>query len=55
MAQLQFSMMVCELDIADLVLYNPDVDAKDALRIITVDKEPKIIDRILKQIALYNL
>jgi hypothetical protein len=54
MAQLQFGMMICEMETADLVLYNPDVDAKDALKIISVERDIRIFNRILEKIALYN-
>lgn len=43
MAQVQFSMMVCDLDKCHLVLYNPDLDAEDALRIIEIEKDHLIL------------
>lgn len=42
MAQVQMQMMICELDECDLVLYNPDLDAKDALKILTIQADPLI-------------
>lgn len=48
MAQLQFNMMICELESADLVLYNPDLPAKDAFKIIQVFKDFRIIKNIEK-------
>ncbi len=46
MAQIQFGMMICELDKCDLVLYNPEVEPKLALRIITVKAVKKIHQNI---------
>lgn len=49
MAQVQFSMMVCELDNCDLVLYNPEINAIDAFRIIPIFKDYDIITNIEKK------
>lgn len=50
MAQLQWNMMICELDIARLVLYNPDVDDDDlAYREIEVPANPKIQKQLLRK------
>lgn len=46
MAQVQFSMMICELDKTDLVLYNPDLDAKNALKIIEIKQDNLIVKHI---------
>ena len=50
MAQLQFNMMICELEDADLILYNPDLPAKDAFKIITVPKNYMIIQNIERKL-----
>lgn len=50
MAQVQMQMLICDLDLCDLVLYNPDLDFKDALKIITIKKDELIhrnIERLL--------
>jgi len=44
-AQVQFSMMVCELKECDLVLYNPDID-DDILKIINITRDEDIIKNI---------
>ena len=50
MAQVQMQMMICELDQCDLVLYNPDLEAKEALKIITIDADPLIHKNIEKHL-----
>lgn len=45
-AQIQFGMMICELDKCDLVLYNPEVDPRMALRVITVKAVKKVHQNI---------
>jgi hypothetical protein len=50
MAQIQFGMLITELDECDLILYNPNLDAEDALKIITVEKDDKIHQRFIKLI-----
>lgn len=50
MAQIQFSLMVCELPYCDLVLYNPDVDTKDAFKVVHVFRDDKIITNIEKKL-----
>lgn len=52
MAQVQFGMMICELDLADLVLYNPDLPAKEALKIIEIKRDEKIITNIQIKLEL---
>jgi hypothetical protein len=46
-AQIQFGMMITGLRKTDLVLYNPDLEAEEALKIITVDRDLKIHERFL--------
>ena len=53
MAQVQFGMMICELDLCDLVLYNPDLPADKALKIIEIKRNEKIINNILSKIDIY--
>ena len=43
-AQVQFGMMIMEMKLADLILYNPEIDAEDCLFIITIKRNNKIID-----------
>lgn len=50
-AQVQFSMMVCKLDNCDLVLYNPDLEPKQALKIIRITKDLDIIANIQKRLS----
>lgn len=45
-AQIQFSLMICDLDKADLVLYNPDLKPEKALKIIEIDRNEMIIKHI---------
>jgi len=45
-SQIQFAMMICELDRCDLILYNPEVDPKLAFRIIEVKASRKIHQNI---------
>ena len=46
MAQLQFNMMICELDKADLVLYNPDLPLDQAFNVIRVNIDYGIVSNI---------
>ena len=47
MAQVQFSMMVCNLQNCDLILYNPDTEnLKNALKIIRIERDEDIIKNI---------
>lgn len=50
MAQLQFNMMVCELDKADLVLYNPDLPLDQAFNVIRVNVDPGIVRNIERKL-----
>jgi putative phage-type endonuclease len=50
MAQIQFSLMVCELDYCDLVLYNPDVETSEAFKVVHVFRDEKIITNIEKKL-----
>lgn len=49
-AQVQMQMLVCELDKCDVVLYNPDLDASEALYIVTVRKDERIQQNIIKHL-----
>lgn len=46
MAQCQFGMMIAEMDECDLVLYNPDIEPIEAIRIININRDDAIIKRI---------
>ena len=50
MAQVQMQMMICELPECDLVLYNPQCDPADALRIITIPADPLIHKNLAKHL-----
>lgn len=50
MAQVQMQMMICELEECDLVLYNPQLDAKDAFKILTIQADPVIHRNIAKHL-----
>jgi hypothetical protein len=50
MAQVQFGMMVTDLSNAHLVLYNPDLDSKDAFKIIEIARDDRIIANIKRKI-----
>lgn len=50
MAQLQFNMMICELDKADLVLYNPDLPLDQAFNVIRVDIDYGIVSNIERKL-----
>ena len=45
-AQCQGGTMIAEIDTIDLVLYNPDDTAKNAIKIITLKRNKKIQDNI---------
>lgn len=52
MAQLQWNMMICELEIARLVLYNPDITDDDlAYREIDVPANRKVQANMLRKIG----
>lgn len=42
MAQAQFGELICEKDLCDLLLYNPDVPAESALLIVTIKRQPTV-------------
>ena len=42
MAQIQFGLMICERPLAHLLIYNPELEAKLAFKIIEVRYNPKI-------------
>jgi len=41
-AQCHFGMLICGKKLCDLLIYNPDLDAKYALKIITIRWNPRI-------------
>lgn len=41
-AQIQFQMMICEYNVCDLVLYNPEVEPSLSLRVITIKLNRKM-------------
>lgn len=51
MAQIQFGMMVCEMNMAHLVLYNPDVDRDKAYRVIPIPRDDRIIANMQARLA----
>lgn len=52
MAQLQFNMMICELKVAKLVMYNPDLDDNEAYREITVKANSRIAAQLQSKITV---
>jgi putative phage-type endonuclease len=46
MAQMQFNMMICELEKARLVMYNPDLEVNNAFKVIDIDIDYKIVKNI---------
>lgn len=50
MAQVQMQMMICELPECDLVLYNPECDPADALKVITIQADPLIHKNLAKHL-----
>ena len=52
MAQVQMQMMICELDSCDLVLYNPDLDAKDAFKVLNIQADKVIHINIQKHLDI---
>jgi hypothetical protein len=52
-AQVQFGLMIAELDMAHLVHYNPDIaDSKLCFRVIEVPRDEKLIERF--KLKLYG-
>ena len=52
-AQTQFGQLICEKDLTDVLLYNPDLDSdhiKDKLFIITKHKNQAIHDNFIKRL-----
>lgn len=45
-AQVHFGMIMCELEYANLVLFNPDIEPKKALKIIKVIRDGRLIKRL---------
>jgi len=53
MAQLQFNMMICDLKVARLIMYNPDLaDPKEAYREIEVIRLPKIQANLKRRLEM---
>ena len=50
-AQVQFGLMITELPLAHLVLYNPDVDTKDAFKVIAIPADLGIHKNMAKKLA----
>lgn len=46
-AQIHFGMIMCELEYANLVLFNPDIEPKKALKIIKVNKDKRLEKRLI--------
>ena len=42
LAQVHFGMLICGKKLADLIIYNPDLEAREALKIITIRYNPSI-------------
>lgn len=42
LGQVHFGMFICEIDSADLVIYNPNLEAKLAFKIIHIESRPNI-------------
>lgn len=49
-AQVQMQMMICELPLCDLVLYNPDLEPEQAFKIITIEEDKGIQDNIERRL-----
>lgn len=47
LAQVHFGMIMCELPKATLVLFNPDLEPKKALKIIKVNKDKRLEKRLI--------
>lgn len=45
-AQIHFGMIMCELENANLVLFNPDIEPKKALKIIKVIRDVRLVKRL---------
>jgi putative phage-type endonuclease len=50
MAQVQMQMLICELDSCDLVLYNPDLEPKQAFKVINIPKDEVIHRNLIKHL-----
>jgi len=46
LAQIHFGMLITDLDSTDVVFFNPDVRIEDAIKIVEVKRDKKIIDNI---------
>jgi hypothetical protein len=52
-AQIQFGLMICELEVGHLILYNPDMkDLANCFKVHVIDKDEKLINRF--KVALYD-
>jgi hypothetical protein len=47
-AQVHFGMIMCELEYANLVLFNPDIEPEKALKIIRINRDERLINRLIK-------
>ena len=47
LAQIHFGMIMAELSYAHLVLFNPDLEPKDALFIVSVKKDTRLTKRLI--------
>ena len=46
LAQIHFGMIMAELEYAHLVLFNPDLEPKDALYIVNIRKDTRLLNRL---------
>lgn len=51
LAQIHFGMLICERQAAQLIIYNPDIDAGDALKIIDIKFNKAIADNFKRILA----
>lgn len=49
-AQIQFGLMVTELDVAHLVLYNPDLDSFEAFKVIEIKRDERLIANFIDKL-----
>lgn len=47
LAQVHFGMIMCELEYANLVLFNPDIEPSKALKIIKITKDKRLEKRLI--------
>jgi len=51
MAQIQFGMLICELDRAQLIAYNPHDEDGETLHVIDIERDEKIIANMKKRLG----